>query len=104
MATPLTSILDAHPEIVKKNNVTVTRFGALVDELQKMGARHGKRDKELVQSAHDTFAKLCDGAHCGDMAKANARHSKADMELIKQGHDAAVKLGAACPSPTMQKE
>lgn len=81
-------------------------FSELVDTLSKMGQRHGKKDKALVQKAHDAMAELVDGANCGqhketskalDVSKANARHSKADLALIKTMHDGSVTLGADCP-------
>lgn len=89
-------------------------FSSLVSELQKMGARHGKKDRGLVQTIHDTTADLTDCACCGALgekaikpapgmlpppptiAKANARHSGNDQQRIQAIHDLAVELGAVC--------
>jgi len=107
MATSLNSILDANPELTKAAPVAARpTFSDLAESLSKMGQRHGKKDKALVQKAHDAMAELVDGANCGktketskglDVSKANARHSKADLALIKTMHDGAVSLGADCP-------
>lgn len=85
-------------------------FSALADELAKMGARHGKKDKAAVQQIHDAASTLVDGVHCCEMAekaidpeliKANARHSGKDMDRVKKIHGMAVELGAECAGTTM---
>lgn len=107
----LNSILDARPELRKAAEPRPGTLAEQMDDLAKMGMRHGKKDKGLVQKAHDAMRDLVDGAHCteGDeaekaasLAKANARHSKADIERIANIHKACKELGAECPSPEKQ--
>jgi hypothetical protein len=72
--------------------------------LQKAGARHGARDRQNLQKAHDAVADMADGAYCKKnaaiqpdlMAKAGARHSKEDLAKIASVHNTLVELGAKC--------
>lgn len=114
MGTSLNSIMDANPEL-RKGEKTDQQPSAIGYEdfaaaLSKMGMRHGKKDKELVQKAHDSMAGLVDGFHCAmdgaeakarqaSLEKGNARHSKKDLAIIKGAHDMIKSLGAECPSP-----
>lgn len=99
----LNSILDANPELKKSPEPKLTLDEAL--DVAKAGMRHGKRDKALVQAAHDAMRDLVEAAHClGDetqkaaaLSKANARHSKADLDRIDAIHKACKELGADCP-------
>lgn len=111
MGTSLNSIMDAHPHVGKSAEPAKPGLTELVSELTKVGQRHGKKDKALVQQAHDAVAELCDSIHCAscdsdteqtkaqNISKANARHSKTDLARIKNTHDLMKDLGAECPSP-----
>lgn len=102
----LNSILDANPELRKSPEHKPTLDEAM-DSLEKAGMRHGKKDKALVQAAHDAMRDLVESAHClGDetqkaaaLSKANARHSKADLKRIEDIHKACKELGADCSPP-----
>lgn len=115
MGTSLDSILDANPELRKApapEPGPKPVYEDFEDALSKMGQRHGKKDKAIVQKAHDAMAELVDGIHCAmgaegsggdtdkalDVSKRNARHSKKDLEEIKKCHDMIKGLGADCPA------
>lgn len=101
---------------------TEQEMSPFLGALNKAGARHGKKDKESLQKAHDSMAELVDGMHCAEgmtggddtakarrtahlvLAKANARHSAADLQKIKQAHDLITEAGAECPGPTWDEK
>jgi len=86
-------------------------FRSLVGELEKMGARHGKKDQTAVQTIHDAAAGLVDCVHCCEMAekgvsaadleKAGKRHSEKDLGRIAKVHALSVELGAMCKGTSM---
>ena len=109
MSTSLNSIVDANQMKKPAPKGPAPTFSDFAEALNKMGQRHGKKDKALVQKGHDACAELVDGLHCvmGDddaskaahaagLQKANARHSKKDLEEIKKAHDIMKGLGAEC--------
>jgi predicted house-cleaning noncanonical NTP pyrophosphatase (MazG superfamily) len=90
----LEKILEADTTLRKRDKTPI------FDMLEKVGAKHSKKDQDLLNTAHDALSQL--GMSCGDsddaekLAKAGARHSKGDREKLQQAHDNLVSVGADC--------